>query len=359
MDLVNQTPVAADVRVATLEGTPHRYGLLVAKATFQVFPDGSTRLDSQDPFPLFDEDEPSEFGLLPRDDVPRQDRKLEVITLGQAYGTGRPQMLVELAVGNYRQSLLVSGDRWWVSHQSGGRFSNPSAFRTMPLTWNRAFGGSAECWVDAESIIDLEQPMNKYGRGFDAAKLAEDVGKAFVSPTGYPQLSPDYVRLLPNVEHPKTPIQRWTDEPRPYCWATVPTDIGAHMQRVNDFMAYYKQPVTQQQMLEILYHRAHPDWIIDIPPIDSIVALSGMTPGPRMAFRIPRLRVLADYELRGGGRELSDRTGTRELEPQLLMLLPEQSRFYLVYRHFFTIQELAKDTARSWRLRLAEGWLQA
>ncbi|PRP92111.1 hypothetical protein ENSA5_51510 [Enhygromyxa salina] len=352
MDLVNQTPVVADVRVATLDGTPHRYGLLVAKATFEVLQDGSTRLDSQDPFPLYDEDEPTELGVLPHDDVPRQDRKLEVIVLGKAYGTGRPQMLVELAVGAYRQSLLVSGDRWWTSHQGGGRHSSPSAFESIPLTWDRAYGGTAECWIDADSVIDLDHQMNKYGRGFNAYKLAEDVGKAFASPAGYPQLSPDYHRLLPNIEHPQTPIKRWTDEPRPYCWATMPTDIGAHLQRAHDYMAHHGQPLTQEEMLRIVYHRAHPDWIIDVPPIDTVVALSGMTKGPRFAFRIPRLRLLADYEL-------GERTGTRELEPQLMMLLPEQSRFYLVYRHFFTIEAPTKDMSRSWRLRLAEGWIQA
>jgi len=351
MDLINQTPIAADVRVATLEGTPHRYGLLVAKATFEILADGSTRLDTQTPFPLFEEDEPTPFGLMPQDSVPRQDRKLEVIVLGQAYSTGRPQMLVELAVGGYRQSLLVSGDRWWIAQQGGGRCSDASPFQTMPLTWERAFGGSVECWIDADSVIDLDHPMNKYGRGFDPSGLARDVGKAFVSPAGYPQLSPDFMRLLPNVEHPQAPIRSWSDDPRAYCWATIPTDIGLHLQRAHDYMAHYGRPLTQQQMLEIVYHRAHPDWILDIPPIDTVVALSGMTPGPRLAFRIPRLRVLADYEL-------GERTGVRELEPQLLMLLPEQSRFYLVYRHFFTIDELTKDTSRSWRLRLAEGWFQ-
>jgi hypothetical protein len=348
MELVNQTPVVADVRVATLEGTKHRYGLLVAKATYQVAPDGSTKIDDQAPFPLFDEDEPTDFGVMPHDDVPRRDRKLEVIVLGQAHGTGRGQMLVELAVGNYRQSVLVSGDRVWASTS---QYTEPRAFETMPMTWARAYGGSAECWIDAESVIDLEHQMNKYGRGFDAAKLAEDVGKAFTSPVGYPRLRPDHVRLLPNLEHPRTPIQRWSDEPRPYCWATLPTDIGAHMQRAHDFMAHHKRGLSQQDMLTMVYHRAHPDWIIDIPPIDTIVALSGMTAGPRFAFRIPRLRLLADYEL-------GERTGVRELEPQMLLLLPEQSRFYIVYRHFFTIDELPKDMTRSWRLRLAEGWFQ-
>jgi hypothetical protein len=352
MDLVNQTPVVADVRVAAIEGSPHRYGMLVAKATFEVLPDGSTRIDSQDPVPLFDEDEPTEFGLLPDDSVPRRDRKLEVIVLGQAYSTGRGQMLVELAVGNYRQSLLVSGDRWWVSHQAGGRHCDPQPFETIPMTWDRAFGGSTQCWIDAESILDLDHPMNKYGRGFNAYKMAEDVGKAFESPTGYPQLSPDYVRRLPNIEHPQAAIRHWDDEPRPYCWATIPTDIGVHLQRAHDYVHHYKRPLSRDDMLRIVYHRAHPDWILDIPPMDTIVALSGMTAGPRFAFRIPRLRVLADYEL-------GERTGTRELEPHMLLLLPEQSRFYLVYRHFFTIADVEKDQSRSWRLRLAEGWFQA
>jgi hypothetical protein len=46
MQLVNQTPVVADVRVATLEGTPHRYGLLVAKATFRVAPATPTAIST-------------------------------------------------------------------------------------------------------------------------------------------------------------------------------------------------------------------------------------------------------------------------------------------------------------------------
>ena len=60
------------------------------------------------------------------------------------------------------------------------------------------------------------------------------------------------------------------------------------------------------------------------------------------------MQVLADYEL-------GERAGTRELGPQLLMLLPEESRFYLVYRHFFTM-EVTQGMQRSFRLRLAEGW---
>lgn len=351
MDLINHSPVVADVRVATLEGTPHRYGLLTAKATFVVANDGSLALDTQAPVPLFEVDEPTDLGLLPCDAVPRQDRVFEVILLARAHGGGQAQMLVDMAVGDIRRGLLVSGDRWWLSAGSNARHSEPRPFETLPLTWERAFGGSAECWIDANSVIDLEHPMNKYGRGFDPTQLAVDVGKAFQSPAGFPQLAKDWHRLLPNVEHPQLRVQRWDDAPRPYCWATLPTDIGAHMQRAHDQMQQTGQPLSQQDMLRMAYHRAHPDWIIPIPPIDSVVIVRGVTASARWGFRLPRLRVLADYEL-------GERTGTRELEPQMLVLLPEQSRAYIVYRHFFTIDAITPETRRSFRLRLAEGWFQ-
>jgi hypothetical protein len=57
---------------------------------------------------------------------------------------------------------------------------------------------------------------------------------------------------------------------------------------------------------------------------------------------------VADYVLGG-------RSGTRELVPQLLMLLPEARRFYLVYRASFTM-EVQPEIERAFRLRLAEGW---
>ena len=59
-------------------------------------------------------------------------------------------------------------------------------------------------------------------------------------------------------------------------------------------------------------------------------------------------QVLADYQV-------GDRSGTLELEPQMLVLLPEESRFYLVYRKVFNFQDKPK-IERSMRLRLQEGW---
>ncbi|WAS91535.1 DUF2169 domain-containing protein [Nannocystis punicea] len=351
MELINRTPVVAQIRVSTLEGTPHRYGMLTAKATFMVGEDQCTRLDTQDPVPLFDADEPTEFGAFPSDAVPRRDRALEVIVLGAAYGNGRSWQQVELAVGDHRRSVNVTGDRHWIGSGRGARISEAARFDAIPLTWERAYGGSVECRIDEHSIIELEHSMNRFGRGLDAARLAKDVGAAFKAPAGFPCLAPDYRRALPNIEHPQHLIVDWNDDPRPYCWATVPMDIGVHLQRAHDHFKARGEGLSQQEMLAQVYHRAHPDWILPIPSADAPVLLRGMTPGAPWSFRLPRLRVLADYEF-------GPRTGTRELEPHLLMLLPEQSRFYLVYRYFFTMPDVTPTTRRSFRLRLEKGWIE-
>ncbi len=348
MELVNTTPAAATLRVSSLEGNDDaRHGILTAKVTFKVETDGTVTLDSQQPFPIFEVDEPTPHGPMPADDLPRRDRAFEVIVLGAAHGQGRTHMTVELAVGDHRRTLLVVGDRYWTGDRRGAEISEPTPIDTMPLTWDRAHGGSAECWIDEHSILDLEHPMNKYGRGFDAGKLARDLGKAFHPPAGYPRLAPDYRRWLPNLEDPRHPIDGWSDDPRPYCWATMPMDIGAHTQQAHDRVRD-GAPMGPDEMLEVVYHRAHPDWVLPIPPSEATVTLRGMTPRGTWSFRLPRQQVFADYQL-------GERTGTRELEPHMLLLLPEQSRFYLVYRHFFTML-VAKRMQRSFRLRLAEGW---
>lgn len=348
MELVNQTPCPARTQVSNLEGTPFRYGLIVAKATFSVTSTGSTQLETQTPVPLFDTDNTTALGALPGDMVPRQDSAFEVILLGAAHSQRRSRCTVELAVGSHHRRLNVFGPRRWTTVEGRHEISRPLPFERVPLVWENAYGGTAECWLDARSPYDLTHPWNKYGKGFDALQFAQDLGKAFRAPPGYPRLRPDYVRDLPSCEHPDHGIVKWTDEPKPYCWATVPTDIGLHAHFANEHVRLRKQPLEQSDMLTQLYHRAHPDWILPLPTRDTRVTLRGATPKGQWSFTLPRLRIVADYVL-------GTRRGQRPLHPHMLVLLPEESRFYIVYRHFFTMK-IEGDVERSFRLRLEEGW---
>lgn len=340
MDFVNTTPLPADLSVTDVaEGL--REGMLVAKATFRVEPGGAV-LERDEPDPIRFEDEETELGLLPRDNLPRRGRELEVMVLGRAHApTGRKveRMLVSLRVGEHQRSLLVTGDRVWLDRQ---RCSAPQPFDAMPLTWARAFGGSVLVEVDREAFVDIPYPRNPAGRGFDARPSIDALAKQWKVPAGYPRW--DQARPLPNVEDPGAPITAWADEPTPAGFAPLPLSSALHAERA---VAVEAQPLAMT-VDERAFFRAPPALVLPLPPRGAPVALDGMTKDQRLAFALPELAVWADYVV-------GDYRGSRPLAPQALLLLPETRRFTLVYRlHFNLPHRLGEE--RSMRLRTSEGW---
>lgn len=349
MELVNRTPLDADATVSTgLDPDGPRIGMLVAKATY-AFEDGAVELDTQDPYPLFEKDEETELGLLPGDRLPRRDPAFEVVLLGAAHAPGGepvPAMTVRLAVGDRSRSMAVFGDRWW---DENGRPTEPEPFARMPLDWERAFGGTAEAWFDQNTPLDVQDPMNRLGRGFDAAARARELAEALEAPESFPRLRRRQ-RPLPNLESPEARISSPTDAPDPECWATVPMDIGFSQIRTLRELQEHGEIRDQRRADVRVYHRAHPYWVMELPREGAPVELRGLSPEGTTRFPLPSVRVLADYVV-------GDRTGTRELRPHLLALLPEEDRFYLVFREAFSL-EVEPSTERSFRLRLEEGWFR-
>lgn len=351
MELVNVTPVPAKLFVTELSEQEPRAGAVVAKATFS-FAGGRATLERDDPVPLFDADEETDLGLLPRDDLPTfEQESFQVVVLGSARAPGDapvPALTVALSVGRVERTLSVWGDRQWEGTGSADdprRISDPRPFTRMPLTWGRAFGGSTDVFVDVESPVRVSDPRNPVGRGHDPTEAAVQLGRSFGCRTGYPRWV--QARPLPNLEDPRAPIRRWDDAPDPLCWATLPLDSALHARRLvvlprgpaSGEGAYVHPGATQ---------RAHPDWVIGLPAPEAWVRMHGLSPGGEVAFRLPGLRVLADYVV-------GARSGERELRPRMLVLLPDEGRGYLVYRHQFTYP-FADGEERSMRLRLEEGW---
>jgi hypothetical protein len=354
MELVNRTPAPALLRVSeVVEGAP-RIGVLTAKATFRVDERGRVDLETAEPLPIFKLDEPTPFGLLPRDDLPRGGPAFEVILLGQAHALhGRPvnRMMVRLSVGRVSRQLAVFGDRSWTGVE--GKFARktitaPEPFETMPLGWERAFGGSAEVLVDEESPVSVSDPRNPAGRGFDPEPLATSLAKQIGVPRGFPRW--ERRRPLPNVEHPEQLIRRWDDAPDPASWATLPLESTLQGMRAAEAMQGM-DPENPTYPPPEVFLRAHPDWVIDRPAAGAPVTLEGLTPEGRLAFALPRLRVVCDWSVSGG-------CGSIDLDPLMLVLLPEERRFALVYRHLFDYV-YRPNVERSLRLRLEEGWREA
>lgn len=350
LELVNRTPLAVNLLVCEprLEGP--RLGILVAKATFTIPVDGPLMLDDQEPLPILDDDQETDLGLLPRDDLPREDDAFEVILLGKAHvpgGRSALRMPVRLQVGDVRRELAVHGDRLWQGQGKRARVGEAAPFTTMPLTWARAFGGSCEVEVDHEAVVTVDDPRNPAGCGFDPEPRARHLGKLLEAPRGYPRLPEQ--RPLPNLEDPAAPIAAWDDAPRPACWATVPMTSYLHVERG---MVPPPEPDSGKLVLTPgIHHRAHPDWVIARPQPAAPVVLEGAHPDGLLRFKLPELRVIADFQV--GAVEGSD-----DLMPHSLMLLPEERRCVLVYRLLFDYP-FADGQERTVRLRTEVGWYPA
>lgn len=352
MDLVNKTPLAAELRVGSPPESQRRIGAVLAKATFRFVDSQSLELETQEPVPLLQEDEETDYGLRPRDDLVRDDDAFEVILLGAAYTSGEnPDVatMVTLRVGDVERQILVVGDRKWENSGLGGpSMTEPEPFTRMPMTWENAYGGAAEVLIDEESPVEVTHPQNRKGKGFDPSEAAEGLGTVLDAPNGYPVV--DHERELPNLEDPNNRITDPDDEPTPKCWAALPLSSGLHTMRVTDELEEDEMSTEQLIQQDSLLYRAHPDWITKIPLEAARLMLTNATPTGTLSVSLPKLRVLFDYANRG-------KMATRELRPQMLVLEPEEQRLTLTYRKPFTYP-FEKETERCIRLRTEEGWYQ-
>lgn len=123
----------------------------------------------------------------------------DVLLIGHAQAPdARPvqRMMVSMSVAERKRTIQVSGDRVW--HE--GQPTAPRPFVTMPLVWERAFGGFHRT---AERILAEER--NPAGCGFSRERSAEQM-------QGQP---------VPNLEDPTAPLQELGADPTPACFAPI------------------------------------------------------------------------------------------------------------------------------------------
>ncbi len=335
MELINQTPMPANLVVGRGVGSRRR-GVLIVKATYRLDVRGFD-VDLEAPHPVLKDDVETELGLVPSDlrfSGPRDE--LEVLVLGAAYpAAGERACVVELRIGELRRRLHVSGERFWVGRGADAVISEPQPFARMPLTWERAFGGTADVQVDASARVPVSSPLNPRGMGFDAERWVDALVAGGMRDPSLPRAPA--TRRLPNVEHPDDRVASWDDEPLPYCWATLPIDSGLREQ-----LRYEARQAGRTPPREL--SRAHPDLTMPAPAPGTPIELRGCTPsGAPFAFRMPASGVRADYAI-------GARAGTLELRPQTMVLMPEEQRVTVTFRAYFRF-DVAQDEERSMRLR--------
>lgn len=186
MDVVNTTPFIPAWFVTRFD--PRAFSLVVlVKGTFRLA-DGKpleTAPEQQPPTgDMHVEDDPERALLYGFDFAPWKP-KADVVLSATAWAPGSIEAAyvdAEFRVGSIAKRLRVSGDRYWLGRSDA---SEPKPFRSMPVTWERAFGGRGFAW-------------NPLGRGNMEVLLGDEVN-------AYP---------MPNVESP-TSLQRKRAEKLP------------------------------------------------------------------------------------------------------------------------------------------------
>lgn len=164
----------------------------VIKGTFDLVASGECPLSAEQDVlsgEVYPDDDPSQSPARDSDLSPFKPHG-ECFVLGSFHSpTGSPVDRSQIAfkIGSVLKNIAVIGDREW---DGLGRPSEPAPFVSMPLRWERAFGGPGVA----------ENPL---GRG-----VAKRQGESAVR--------------LPNLEDPQRLIQSRGDRPLPACSAPIP-----------------------------------------------------------------------------------------------------------------------------------------
>ena len=286
--------------------------------------------------------------------------KTDIVLVGSAYAPGgKPvkAMEVSIRVGKIHKALRVIGDRKWLFPTKLTMVPNvtdPEPFTTMPLTYDRAFGG-----IDETSAAWY--PENPTGRGFIGKKTREAV----------------HERPLPNIEDPADPITSWDSRPK------LPAGFGFYGRGWvprRKYAGIYDEKHEKERAPKLpldfscaFFNGAHPDLQVEgYLKGDEDVDLRGGTPEGVLRFRLPGIRPritiarwavdpmqwIEEHVAKSPSVTLDQIPITEEeVTPVLdtLVFLPDERIFYEVFRAVASLKSL--DSLEIARVRV-ESWLR-
>ena len=171
------------------------------QATFRIPDDGDlVLLDDQPSLKLEGEwyGDPASSSLRIEPQTAFMKPATDVILHGHAYAASpqTAEVLVGIRIGSLSKVARVVGDRFLVRRGGTQRIAGPSPFETIPLVYERAFGGWDRREPDA--MQHRCEPRRPVGLGYRAHALA-----------------PDDEVPLPNIELPGDPLREYGDAPAP------------------------------------------------------------------------------------------------------------------------------------------------
>ena len=264
--------------------------------------------------------------------------RCDVILNGSAYAPENNEVKhieVGLQVGACYKTFQVVGDRHWEVSLLSISASSPMPFRTMPISYDRAFGG-----VDNRHADDSKH----------AAYMLNPVGRGY-----HQNLDRDLIEYtpLPNTEV----IGQRVNKPRGKYHPMAFGPIGRGWEPRYRLAGTYDQdwldntfPFLPADFNEAYYQCAPIDQQIDYLRGGEEVKLINLTPSGYTTFRLPTLAVPVVFFLKKGGNQ------EVQAVADTLVLEPDAKRFMITWRAhlplkknmFEVIQVLVGKKSRGW-----------
>lgn len=310
--------------------------LVAVKATFAIENDGTLSVAEEQEevniAPKF-RDVPDSSSLLYDTDLPHLKRNTDFLIEGHAYAPqGQPAKKVDVAfkVANRQKVLRVIGDRQYVKTLAGITLSSPQAFMKMPITYERAFGGTD--LLSEDSKYHAWEERNPVGCGF-VTNEAHLAGK-----------------FAPNIEDPRAPIKHWKDRPRPVGFGPLAGHWAPRVELAGTYDEQWEK--TRQPLLaadfDERYHQCAPE-DQQIPGYlkgGELIELFNLTPNGRLQFYLPRLSLSFTTNFDGSSSE------QHQAMLHTVTVKPDTSKVVMVWHtHLECHHKVLKLTNTSIRLK--------
>jgi hypothetical protein len=252
-------------------------------------------------------------------------------------GTPARRVPVGVRIGGWRKTFDVVGDRVWVQRGLTPGPSTPAPFVSMPITYDRAFGGVDDCDPDRPRAY----PRNPVGRGYGLVRSGERLLGRPVPNTEDPHnpvrvpwgeyepksLGPVHRSWQPRLALAGTYDQRWLDEVFPF----LPADFNVRH--------FQSAPEDQQ---------------IDPPAGGEEVVLLNLTPAGRVQFRLPRrIDVPVTFFFR------DDPPAVMRSTLDTVSLQPDSSQVCMVWRCTRPLQRDVFEVIQAVAGHLSSAWWRA
>ncbi|GAB4549894.1 MAG: DUF2169 domain-containing protein [Rhizobacter sp.] len=272
---------------------------IVVKGGFDITADGRTEVSAKQP-PVVLEDvhwgKPGVSALRYESEVILGKPKTDLLVNGSACAPGgRPVAHMEVGLaykGRVIKRMRVTGSRVWRRGPLGWYMSQPEPFTTMPVTFDRAFGG-----IDAAGA----EPRNHSGVGF-----ASQPGRDF---EGSP---------APNVEFADKLVSSISDRPPPAGMGVV----ARHWEPRKRYAGTYDQawlderfPLLPDDFDDRFFQTAPEDQWLDAPEGGEQIGILGMSPQGKLLFSLPPCRMAVTLHYADRKEEPPVRLETVMVEP--------------------------------------------